>query len=75
MKLAGVRVFSSVSGRAWVVWLVGFTVFLGGCTQVGPKLVQAGRNDYNKVLARSEQEEQLLNPIPVNEFAVSNNNR
>jgi hypothetical protein len=38
-------------------------VFLGGCTQLGPKLVQAGRNDYNQVLARSDQEEQLMNLV------------
>jgi len=63
MKLAEVAFFRWVPTRAWVVWLVGFSIFLGGCTQVGPKLVQAGRNDYNKVLARSDQEEQLLNLV------------
>ena len=48
---------------AWAISLIGFMVFLGGCTQLGPKLVQAGRNDYNQVLARSDQEEQLMNLV------------
>jgi len=49
--------------RVCTFLLLGLAVVLGGCTQLGPKLVQAGRNDYNKVLARTEREEQLLNLV------------
>ena len=36
---------------------------VSGCAQLGPDLVQAGRNDYNKVLAQTEEEEMLLNLV------------
>ena len=63
MKFAWIEFSAPATRRAWAISLLGFMVFLGGCTQLGPKLVQAGRNDYNKVLARSDQEEQLMNLV------------
>ena len=64
MKFARIEEFSVLAPRrAWAVSLLGFMVVLGGCAQLGPNLVQAGRNDYNKVLARSDQEEQLMNLV------------
>lgn len=36
---------------------------LYGCVQIGPDLVQAGRNEYNKVLAQTNDEEMLLNLV------------
>ena len=63
MKFAWIEFSAPAPRWAWAISLLGFMVFLGGCTQLGPKLVQAGRNDYNKVLARSDQEEQLMNLV------------
>ena len=34
-----------------------------GCAQLGPGLVKAGRNDYNQVLAQTDDEEVLLNLV------------
>ncbi len=36
---------------------------ISGCTQLGPGLMKSGRNDYNKVLAQTEDEETLLNLV------------
>ena len=36
---------------------------LSGCAQFGPDLVKAGRNEYNKVLAQTNDEETLLNLV------------
>ena len=63
MKIESFGPLDRPDQRIWAVVLLGIVVFLGGCTQLGPKLVQAGRNDYNKVLARTEREEQLLNLV------------
>ncbi len=41
----------------------GLAILLTGCAQHGPDLVKAGRNDYNKVLAQTDEEEQLLNLV------------
>jgi hypothetical protein len=38
-------------------------ILLTSCAQHGPDLVKAGRNDYNKVLAQTDEEEQLLNLV------------
>jgi len=43
--------------------LVALGLLLSGCVQLGPKLVQAGRNDYNQVLAQTNDEEMLLNLV------------
>jgi hypothetical protein len=51
-----------ISSRLLVV-ATGLLVLLSGCAQQGPDLVKAGRNDYNKVLAQTEEEEQLLNLV------------
>ncbi|MGD8588358.1 MAG: hypothetical protein PVG22_05955 [Chromatiales bacterium] len=36
---------------------------LSGCAQFGPELMKAGRSDYNKVLAQTQDEETLLNLV------------
>jgi len=41
----------------------GLAILLVGCSQYGPGLVKAGRNDYNKVLVQTDEEEQLLNLV------------
>jgi hypothetical protein len=38
-------------------------ILLTGCAQHGPDLVKAGRNDYNKVLVQTDEEETLLNLV------------
>lgn len=38
-------------------------LILGGCAQMGPELMKAGRNDYNKVLAQTDDEQVLLNLV------------
>jgi hypothetical protein len=63
MNVESTELSDLVRRRAWAVGLLGLAVLLGGCAQLGPTLVQAGRNDYNKVLARTEREEQLLNLV------------
>jgi len=45
------------------VLLLAASLTLSGCAQLGPDLVKAGRNDYNKVLAQTEDEETLLNLV------------
>lgn len=46
----------------WLLLLLA-TLLISGCTQLGPGLVKAGRNDYNKVLAQTDDEETLLNLV------------
>ena len=41
--------------------IVVLLVAASGCAQLGPDLIEAGRNDYNKVLAQTNDEELLLN--------------
>ena len=38
-------------------------VFLSGCSQLGPDFMGDGRNEYNKVLANTNDEEMLLNLV------------
>nr|VFK24058.1 MAG: hypothetical protein BECKMB1821G_GA0114241_100716 [Candidatus Kentron sp. MB]VFK34103.1 MAG: hypothetical protein BECKMB1821I_GA0114274_10615 [Candidatus Kentron sp. MB]VFK76740.1 MAG: hypothetical protein BECKMB1821H_GA0114242_10725 [Candidatus Kentron sp. MB] len=38
-------------------------LFASGCTQIGPDMVKGGRNDYNQVLAKTGDEETLLNLV------------
>jgi hypothetical protein len=57
---------SGVNSQAYhrlVVLLVAASITLSGCAQYGPELMKAGRNDYNKVLAQTEDEETLLNLV------------
>lgn len=43
--------------------LLFLSLTVSGCAQLGPDLVKAGRNDYNKVLAQTNDEETLLNLV------------
>ena len=43
--------------------LLAFSVMLSGCTQLGPSLVKAGRNDYNVAVAQSNDEQTVLNLV------------
>ena len=43
--------------------LMTVSMLLSGCAQFGPELMKAGRNDYNKVLAQTDDEETLLNLV------------
>jgi len=48
----------------YIVFAPGFTmVFLTGCSQLGPDFMENGRNEYNKVLANTNDEEMLLNLV------------
>ena len=50
--------------RPCIALALGFTlVFLSGCSQLGPDFMENGRNDYNKVLANTNDEEMLLNLV------------
>jgi len=53
----------SANIRASLVLLIMAVFTLSSCAQLGPGLVQAGRNDYNKVLAQTDDEETLLNLV------------
>ena len=46
-----------------VLLLAAASLILSGCAQLGPDLVKAGRNDYNKVLAQTDDEETLINLV------------
>tara|TARA_B110000003_G_scaffold276376_1_gene322511 strand:- start:73 stop:1173 length:1101 start_codon:yes stop_codon:yes gene_type:complete len=39
------------------------TLLLSGCSQLGPDFMENGRNEYNKVLANTNDEEMLLNLV------------
>ncbi len=49
--------------RAGLLLLVVGAMAISGCTQLGPDLVKTGRNEYNKVLAQTQDEETLLNLV------------
>jgi hypothetical protein len=49
--------------RASLVLLIIAVFTLSIFVQLGPGLVQEGRNDYNKVLAQTDDEETLLNLV------------
>ncbi len=49
--------------RAGVLLLAAVLLTASGCAQLGPDLIEAGRNDYNKVLAQTDDEETLLNLV------------
>ena len=38
-------------------------ILLSGCSQLGPDFMENGRNEYNKVLANTNDEEMLLNLV------------
>ena len=48
---------------AGLLLLVAVLLAVSGCAQLGPHLVKAGRNEYNKVLAQTDDEETLLNLV------------
>lgn len=50
-------------GRAGIVFLLILILSVSGCAQLGPDLVKAGRNEYNKVLAQTNDEETLMNLV------------
>jgi hypothetical protein len=54
---------SSGPVRARALLLLTLTATASGCAQLGPGLMEAGRNDYNKVLAQTDDEETLLNLV------------
>lgn len=43
--------------------LLAFAFLLSGCTQLGPSLVKAGRNDYNVAVAKTNDEQTVLNLV------------
>ena len=53
---------SAIVRAGLMLMLVGAAA-ISGCTQLGPDLMKAGRNEYNKVLAQTEDEETLLNLV------------
>ena len=61
--MLGSRNDSSRSFMAGVLLLVAVLLAVSGCAQLGPHLVKAGRNEYNKVLAQTDDEETLLNLV------------
>ena len=46
-----------------IVFCITFTFFLGGCSHLGPDFMKGNRNEYNKVLANTNDEEVLLNLV------------
>ena len=55
-----INIFTS---RLVVQPLLIFLLTATGCAQLGPDLIKAGRNEYNKVLAQTNDEETLLNLV------------
>ena len=51
----------AIGARALLLLTLAATA--SGCTQLGPGLMKVGRNDYNKVLAQTDDEETLLNLV------------
>ena len=49
--------------RAVALLFAAACLAMSGCAQLGPNLVKAGRNDYNKILGQTEEEETLLNLV------------
>lgn len=45
------------------LFLISVCLAVVGCTQLGPELMKAGRNDYNIALQKTEDEELLLNVV------------
>ncbi|MDX1556293.1 MAG: hypothetical protein R3212_09725 [Xanthomonadales bacterium] len=43
--------------------MIPFVLFLNACTQFGPSLVKAGRNDYNIAVSQTTNEQTLLNLV------------
>lgn len=43
--------------------LLAVAVMLSGCTQLGPSLVRAGRNEYNVAVAQTNDEQTVLNLV------------
>ncbi len=54
---------SQRTARVGVLLVAALSVIVSGCAQLGPGLVKAGRNDYNKVLAQTNDEQTLLNLV------------
>ena len=53
-----------VSGaRLLAVAFLVHALFLGGCTQLGPGLMKAGRNDYDVAVQPTDDEQVLLNIV------------
>ena len=42
---------------------LGLALLVGGCTQLGPQAIQAGRTDYNVAIRQTSDEELLLNIV------------
>jgi len=51
--------------RSGSIALTALALCLAGCAQLGPELVEAGRNDYNIILQQTEDEETILNLVRV----------
>lgn len=49
--------------RALALGLLASAALLGGCTQFGPDLVKAGRNEYNVAIAQTDDEQMVLNLV------------
>ena len=59
---SGIRLSGTRSGS---IALTALALCLAGCAQLGPDLVEAGRNDYNIILQQTEDEETILNLVRV----------
>ena len=53
----------STSRIALIAISLPIVVFLNACTQYGPSLVKAGRNDYNIAVSQTANEQSLLNLV------------
>ena len=46
-----------------IIFFLITSLLLSSCSQFGPDFMKAGRNEYNKVLAQTDDEEILLNLV------------
>ena len=62
ISASGIRLSVARSGS---IALTAVALCLAGCVQLGPDLIEAGRNDYNIILQQTEDEETILNLVRV----------
>ena len=55
--------FNKISYQRPVLLAIALLILLSGCSQLGPDFMENGRNEYNKVLANTNDEEMLLNLV------------
>ena len=56
-------IFRKIVYQRHIFLVITMMIFLSSCSQLGPDFMKNGRNEYNKVLANTNDEEMLLNLV------------